>query len=216
MSLKVGVFDSGIGGQSMANAIQKALPQATLVIGSDTKHMPYGNKTPEELVGYVLPLLQDMADQGCHAIVIACNTVTTTIIDRLRPVIPVPLIGIEPMVKSAARQTRSGIIAVCATPVTLASGRYDWLKQTYASDIQVLQPDCSRWAYMIEHDQVNVDYIRHQVEEVCQAGADVIVLGCTHYLWIEELIQDMVAGRAQVIQPEQAVIAQLKRVLAAT
>ena len=209
----IGVFDSGIGGLSVAKAIEKALPSDKVLYASDKEHVPYGDKTPEAVFGYVVPILQNLVEQGCEVIVIACNTVTTVHIDGLRKIISVPLIGIEPMVKPAAERTKSGIIAVCATPATLASKRYAWLKQTYASGIQIIEPDCSKWAYMIEHNQVNDNTIRQQITGLCDQGADVIVLGCTHYHWIEDIIQQIAAEAAVVIQPEQPVIAQLKRVL---
>lgn len=213
---KIGVFDSGIGGLSVKLAIEAALPDAKVLLRSDREHMPYGDKPPDEVLGYVVPLLKDLVSEGCQVIVVACNTVTTTHIQELRQRITVPLVGIEPMVKPAAAQTKTGVIAVCATPATLASKRYAWLKETYAQNIKVLEPDCSRWAYMIEHDAVNESMLAKQINDLCNQRADVIVLGCTHYHWIEELIRKLVAGHASVIQPEQAVVAQLKRVLKAT
>jgi len=212
--MKIGVFDSGIGGLSVANAIQQELPDAEIVYASDREHVPYGDKTHDELLGFVLPILQNLVAQGCEALVIACNTATTMLRDDLRAQLDVPIVGIEPMVKPAAERTRSGIVAVCATPGTLASKRYAWLKETYAKDVTVLEPDCSRWAYMIEQNQVNYEQIKQQITEVCDQGADIIVLGCTHYHWIEQEIKDIAAGRAEIIQPEKAVVAQLKRVLA--
>lgn len=212
--MKIGVFDSGVGGLSVAKAIERALPNADVVFRDDREHMPYGDKSPQEVLGYVVPILEQMAKDGCQVIVIACNTVTTTHIAELRDRITVPLIGIEPMVKPAAAQTKTKTIAVCATPATLASKRYAQLKKQFAQGIKVLEPDCSRWAYMIEHNQINEAFMEKQINELCDAGADVIVLGCTHYHWIEDLINKLAQGRATVIQPEQAVIAQLKRVLA--
>lgn len=211
--MKVGVFDSGVGGLAMVRAIEKEFPDLEIVSVNDRAHVPYGNKTPEELLGLVVPILEGLVTQGCAVIVIACNTVTTTIISRLREVIPVPLVGMEPMVKPAAERTKSGVIAVCATPATLASARYAWLKQTYASEIHVLEPDCSQWALMIEHSQINEVAIEAEITAVCDQGADVIVLGCTHYHWIERTIQRMAADRALVVQPEMAVLAELKRQL---
>lgn len=210
---KIGVFDSGAGGLSVATAIEKAMPHLEVVYVNDRKNVPYGSKTPEVLLELVTPILQKLADDGCQVIVIACNTVTTTLITQLREQLPVPLIGIEPMVKPAAKQTKTGVIAICATPATLKSERYAWLKKTYASEKTVLEPDCSQWSYMIEHNKVNDVYIQRQVNEMCDAGADVIVLGCTHYHWIEEKICTMAEGRAIVIQPEQAVIKQLQKII---
>jgi glutamate racemase len=210
----IGVFDSGKGGISVANAIKRSLPDYQVVFRDDASHLPYGSKSPEELLGYVVPILQEMVEAGCSVIVIACNTVTTTLIHDLRKVIAVPLVGVEPMIKPAAKLSKTDIIAVCATPTTLASKRYDWLKETYAPDTTVLEPDCSDWAFMIESKQIDREKVRVRIDEACKIGADVIVLACTHYHWIEDIINDISAGRAIVIQPETAIIEQLKRVIA--
>lgn len=210
---KIGVFDSGVGGQKVVQAIEKAFPDAEVIFADDKQHLPYGTKTPAQLLEFVLPILQDLQNQGCQAIVIACNTVTTTIINQLREQLDVPLIGMEPMIKPAVAMTKRCTIAVCATPVTLNSQRYEWLKKTYAANMTVLEPDCSDWASMIEAQQVDRAKIKETTEAMCSQGADVIVLGCTHYHWIEDIIRDEAAGRAQVIQPEEPVILQLGRVL---
>jgi glutamate racemase len=212
--MKIGVFDSGVGGLSVANAIRKALPDIEVLVREDRQHLPYGNRLPEEILGFVMPIFQELLDSGCQVIVVACNTVTTTLIGELRQRFSIPLIGVEPMVKSAAQLTKNGIIAVCATPTTLASSRYAWLKNQYAGGIIVLQPDCSDWTAMIEAKQVNQEKIAARITEVLDGGADVIVLACTHYHWIEQEIIDLASSRAQVLQPEAAVIAQLKQVLA--
>ncbi len=211
--MKIGVFDSGVGGQSVANAIAKALPEHQVELREDHEHIPYGIRQPAEILGFVVPILQSMVDDGCAVIVVACNTVSTTLIDKLRQEFSIPLIAMEPMVKPAAAMTKTGVIAVCATPTTLASERYRQLKADYAIDVQVLEPDCSDWAGMIEHHQVDSRKLAERIQEVLDQSADVIVLGCTHYHWIEDDIKALIAGRATVIQPEQAVIAQLRRVL---
>jgi len=213
MKHKIGVFDSGVGGLSVVNAIKKELPDAEVIYADDKTHVPYGNREIAEIKSFVVPILRSLENQGCQVIVIACNTVTTTLIGELREIIKVPLIGMEPMIKPAALATKSGKIAVCATPATLASQRYRWLKETYADNIDVLEPDCSDWSYMIETNNIGRQKIQKTVNEVCDKGADVIVLGCTHYHWIEDLINQLVKGRAQVIQPELPVIEQLKKVL---
>ncbi len=212
--MKIGVFDSGMGGLSVANAIKRALSGHEVVFVNDSKNVPYGSKSPEVLLELVEPILQGLVEQGCAVIVVACNTVTTTLIEDLRKRISVPLIGMEPMVKPAAERSKSNIIAVCATPTTLASKRYKWLKETYAPNAKVLEPDCSDWTRMIEDNQVDRQKIFERIDAVCREGADVIVLGCTHYHWIEGMIKDIAAGRAEVLQPEGPVIEQLKRVLA--
>lgn len=212
--MKIGVFDSGVGGLSMANAVTAALPEHEVILKEDRKHVPYGTRTPNEVFGFVVPILQSLVDEGCDVIVIACNTVTTTLIDRLREHFDVPLVAIEPMVKPAAALTKSKVIAVCATPATLASPRYAQLKQDYAAGVTVIEPDCSDWAAMVEQNQVEEATIAERIGEVIGAKADVIVLACTHYHWIEDTIRQLATGKATVLQPEQPTIEQLQRVLA--
>lgn len=212
--MKIGVFDSGVGGLSVAKAIEKAMPQHRVIFVNDHQHVPYGTKSPTEIMGYVVPILEGLVQQGCSVIVIACNTVSTNLIEKLRQIINAPLIAMEPMVKPAAEQTKSGVIAVCATPTTLASSRYAWLKETYAKGVKVVEPDCGDWTRMIEDNKVDHQKIKERIDAACEAGADIIVLGCTHYHWIEKEIQQIAdAYNAKVIQPEQPVIKQLQRVL---
>ncbi len=212
--MKIGVFDSGIGGLSVAKAIEKELPDIEVLFVHDTAdHFPYATKTPDIIYGYILPIFQKLVDEHCDVIVVACNTVSTTLIGRLRGAFSTPLVAMEPMIKPAAALTKSGIIAVCATPTTLASERYAWLKQTYGNACTFLEPDCADWSYLIEHNQMNDKKIRERIAPALAQGADVIVLGCTHYHWIEEEIKSIAAGMAQVIQPETAIVTQVKRVL---
>jgi glutamate racemase len=210
---KIGVFDSGVGGLSVALAIQKNLPGYEVVFKDDSEHVPYGTKELEEIYQFTRPILDSLASEDCKVIVIACNTVTTNLIERLREEIQIPLIGMEPAVKPAAANTKTGIITVCATPRTLGSDRYKWLKDEFAQDIKVLEPDCSEWSYMIENNSVDREKIAMTVKESIAKGSDQIVLGCTHYHWIENEIKQLAQGRAEVIQPERPVIEQLKRVL---
>jgi glutamate racemase len=211
--MKVGVFDSGIGGLSVARAIEKALPELEVIFRDDKQHVPYGSRGVEEIYKFTKPILQELIDQGCDVLVIACNTVTTNLIKQLRKELSVPLVGMEPMVKPAALATKTGVIAVCATPLTLSSNRYRNLKNRCAKGVQVIEPDCSDWTHMVENNRVDREKVAKIIDDSCQAGTDQIVLGCTHYHWIEELIKELARGRAEVIQPEEPVIEELKRVL---
>jgi glutamate racemase len=211
--LKVGVFDSGVGGLSVVNAINQAIPGLGIVYKDDKTHVPYGTRPIEQIHQFVRPIFREFVDEGCQVIVVACNTVTTNLIEQLRAEFQVPMLGMEPAIKQAAEMTRAGVIAVCATPRTFSSKRYQWLKQNYAKDIEVLEPDCSDWALMIENNRVERDKVAKTIEDVINQGADQIVLGCTHFHWIEELIKQIAAGRANVMQPEKPVIRQLKAML---
>lgn len=210
---RIGVFDSGVGGLSVARAIEKALPEHEVIYKEDKKNIPYGNKSKDTLRTIVLPILSQLAKQ-CEVIVIACNTVSTTLGPELAEVLPVPVILTEPMIEQAAKRTKSKVIAVCATPTTLASPRYQALLEQYAQHLSVLEPDCSNWSYMIENDKVDQLIIQQSIEEACQQGADVIVLGCTHYHWIEEEITKVAHPKALVLQPEPMLISEVERVLA--
>jgi glutamate racemase len=210
---RVGVFDSGVGGKSVANAIATAIPELNIILSEDSKNLPYGNKSPETLLSLVTPILQSMVEAGCQVIVVACNTVTTTIINQLRERIAVPLIGIEPMVKPAAEASRSKTITVFATPTTLASKRYKELKEDFAQGVEIVEPDCSKWSKLIEDNAMDKAVIQKNVDEGLSRGADVFVLACTHYHWIEDRIKAAAKGRALVLQPEPAIIARLKTVL---
>jgi glutamate racemase len=211
--MKIGVFDSGVGGLSVVNAIKKELPDLEVIYREDKEHVPYGIREIDEIHKFVLPILNSLVNDGCQVIVIACNTVTTNLIERLRTELSVPLVGLEPAVKPAAEATKTGVIAVCATPRTLTSDRYKWLKSEYAKGVKVLEPDCSDWAAMIEADEINREKIANTINSICEDDADQIVLGCTHYHWIEDLINELTAGRSGVIQPENPAIEELKRVL---
>jgi glutamate racemase len=213
--MKIGVFDSGIGGLSVAHAIEAALPLAEVVFVTDPEHFPYATKTPDEIWQGIVPIIQSLIDRQCQTIVIACNTVSTTLAGRLRKTFPeVPFVALEPMLKPAAQLTASKTVCVCATPTTLASFRYAELKKQYAANIQVIEPDCSDWSALIEQNQMNEQKLKAVIAPALQAGADVIVLGCTHYHWIEQEIRAIVGEQVEILQPEQAVISQLKRVLA--
>jgi glutamate racemase len=212
--MKIGVFDSGIGGHSVAKAIERELPELEVHFVHDTpEHFPYATKSPDEILGFIRPIIQQLVYEHCDAIVIACNTVSTTLRDQLRAEFDVPFVMLEPMVKPAAALSKHSCVTVCATPTTLASPRYAWLKQEYGQDCRFIEPDCADWSYLIEHNQMNEARIRQAIEPALEQGSDVIVLGCTHYHWIEQEVKEIAAGRATVLQPETAVVAQLKRVL---
>ena len=162
---RIGVFDSGVGGLSVANAIEAALPGYDVAFRNDAEHVPYGNRELQEIYELGEPVVRSLIEQdGAQVVVIACNTVTTNFIGRLREQFAVPLVGMEPSVKPAAEATRTGTITVCATPRTLESPRYAWLKETYAPGVRVLEPDCSDWSYMIESNQVNEQRIAEIVD----------------------------------------------------
>ena len=212
--MKIGVFDSGIGGKKVAQLIQKNRPQDEIIFVNDEQHVPYGLRSPEQIYEFIEPIFKSLVNRGCVVIVVACNTVTTTLIKRLRQEFDIPFVAVEPMVKPASELTKTKVIAVCATPKTLASPRYAELKNTYAKSIKVIEPDCSQWASLIEKKAITKAKIADTILPAIRLNADVIVLGCTHYHWIEEEITKIAGKNAITIQPELAVSRQLDRVIA--
>lgn len=212
--MKIGVFDSGIGGKAVAQSLERAFSSAKLLVVNDKAHVPYGTRSSEEIIRLTDDAIQPLLGAECDVIVLACNTATAAAIDILRIRYPhQQFIGLEPMLKTAARQTESGVICMCATPSTLTSERYMRLKQTYARDIIVLEPDCSDWASMIERGAVEEKTIHDIINTACDSGADTIVLACTHYHWIRNEIEKAASGRAAVIDPSKAIIGRVKSIL---
>lgn len=204
--MKIGVFDSGIGGKSIAMRLERDYPEHEVLYASDSEHVPYGSRPSEEVIRLTELAIQPLLAARCDVVVLACNTATAAAIDYLRQkYLDIPFVGLEPMVKPAAERTSTGIIAICATPSTLRSERYQVLKEKYAHNITVLEPNCSQWAYMIEHNQVQHDHIANTINEVLAQRADVIVLACTHYHWIRDEIVGLAAGRAEIIDPSEAI-----------
>lgn len=204
--MKLGIFDSGIGGEAVAAALRTTFPSAEIITVNDRANVPYGDKSTDEVIQLTDTAIQPLLLAKCDVIILACNTATALAIETLRTRYPQQkFIGIEPMIKAAASLTKTGIVAVCATPATLSSQRYQQLLQKYGSNLKTIEPDCSQWAYWIENNQVNHSHVAQIINYLCDQGADVIVLGCTHYHWIKEDIVNITAGRAMVIEPSEAI-----------
>lgn len=212
--MKIGVFDSGIGGEAVASALRSTFPDAAILTVNDRANVPYGSKTTQEVVQLTTAAIAPLIDARCDVIVIACNTATALAIEPLRSAYPSQkFIGIEPMLKTAAQLTRTSTVILCATPATLASDRYADLVQKYGTHLTIIEPDCREWAYLIENNQINRTHIESTIREACDKGADVIVLGCTHYHWIKDLIIDVAGDRVAVIEPSDAIGRRVKQLL---
>ncbi len=211
---KIGVFDSGVGGQAVATRIQQLFPHVEVLSVSDSTNMPYGLKRRAEIIRLTLHAVQPLIDAECDAIVVACNTATTNAIDELRAAHPlVHFVGIEPMIKPAARLTKTGTIAVLATPSTLQSHAYHRLKHRWAPQLNIIEPDCSTWAGMIEDGHDDRIALHSVMDELRRWDVDVIVLGCTHYHWIKDRIQGAAGPRVHVLEPSDAIGARLDSLL---
>jgi glutamate racemase len=214
----IGVFDSGVGGLTILRAVREALPHEDLVYVADSAHLPYGEKPAEFVLGRAIAITGFMVEQGVKAVVVACNTATAAALGTLRARFALPFIGVEPAVKPAASATRSGVIGVLATPTTLASERFRALLGRFAGDARVLQQPCTGLAEHIERgdmdDEATEALVRVFVEPLLAAGADVIVLGCTHYPFVAHIVQRIAGPDVTVIENGTAVAKELARQLA--
>jgi len=212
--MRIGIFDSGIGGEAVAIKLQKLLPLAEIMSVNDHEHMPYGALPQQEVINLTLRAIKPLLDKECDAIIIACNTATTVAISSLRQSCPsTNFIGIEPMVKPAALATKTGVIAVCATPNTLKSDRYKELKQTWTDKITVIEPDCDDWAEMIERGMSDTIDVESTMERLINLDVDVIVLGCTHYHWLKSRIAAAVGSKVIVLEPSDAIAERIKSLI---
>ena len=204
--MKIGVFDSGVGGRAVAQRLQEFIPEAEILSVDDHAHVPYGSRPSEEIITLTTKAIQPLLDAHCDSIVIACNTATTVAIRELRQRFPeTPFVGIEPMVKPSSLLTKTKRIAVLATPATLSSLRYSELKNEWAKDITVVEPDCHTWAGLIEAGKETEVPIEQTVELLIQDGVDVIVLACTHYHWLKQRAEKAAHGQAQILEPTEAI-----------
>ena len=219
----VGFFDSGIGGTCILNAFKKLCPDEETVYIVDSKNCPYGNKPAEEIVRLSEASVKKLLKKNCKMIVIACNTATAAAIDYLRAKYPeVPFVGLEPALKPAALRSKTGVVGVLATAGTFHGRLYNETKAKFAKNVTVIAAQADEFVTIVE-DTVGRGRtpggpkieaaVRRRVEPLLKAGADKIVLGCTHFPHLKPVIEKVCAGRAEVIDPSDAVARQAKRVL---
>ena len=222
-SAPIGVFDSGVGGLSVLRDIRAALPHEDLVYVADSGHVPYGSKTPEYIQQRSLAITSfltgDERGPAAKAIVIACNTATAAAAGFVRSRFAVPVVAMEPAVKPAVAATRRGIVGVMATVGMLKSAQFAALLERWGSDVQVVTQPCPGLVERVEDGDLDGSATRELVRSftapLLRAGADTIVLGCTHYPLLRPLIADVVGANVALIDTGAAVARQLGRVLAA-
>jgi glutamate racemase len=212
----IGVFDSGLGGLSVLAALVDALPRADFSYYADTAHVPYGNKSDAQIQGRVLAIGEHLATRGCSLLVVACNTATATAVQALRSAHPgIPVVGVEPGIKPAAQDTKTGRIAVLVTEATANSSRLKRLIVDHAAGVEVFVEPCPGWATHVEmlqlEDPALAADVRARVEPLLDRGVDRIVLGCTHYSFLAPLLSGVIGDRAQLIDVADAVARQTRR-----
>jgi glutamate racemase len=213
----VGVFDSGLGGLSVLRAIRAQLPGESIIYVADSLYAPYGERDDDFIAERTLAIGQWLVTQGAKMLVVACNTATAQSIAMVRERLPIPLIGVEPGIKPAAAQSKSRVAGVLATQVTLRSARFQTLLERYAADCRFLCQPGHGLVQAIERCDVGSAELRALLESYLQpmldAGADTLVLGCTHYPFLDAAIRDIVGERMALIDTSVAIARQVERVL---
>lgn len=215
---RIGIFDSGIGGLNIAAAIRQALPRERLVYFGDNAHVPYGERTAEEILRFSTAITQALLDKGCRSIVIACNTASGASLHALRQRFPsIPFVGMEPAVKPAAEHTRSGVVGVLATRATVEGRALATVVERFAHDVEVIQQACPGLAQRIDNgdfDTVETEVLlRNWIEPMLERGIDALVLGCTHYPLVRPLIERITGPGVRVIEPSAAIARRLAQLL---
>lgn len=213
----IGIFDSGVGGTTVWREIKKLLPNESTIYVADSLHAPYGKRTKAEMRDLSVKITDFLLAQGCKIIVVACNTVTTNAIKFLRDRYRVPFIGIEPAIKLAALNTKSGVVGVLATKGTLASELFHQTSDAHANNITVIEQEGEGLVELIESGKLESGelkgLLREYLDPMVDAGADALVLGCTHYPYLIPLIKKIVPETLQIIDSGAAVARQTEAVL---
>lgn len=216
-SSAIGIMDSGVGGLSVLQHIHRLLPHEHLNYVADSQYAPYGSLSLEEITERCFTIADFLVAQDVKALVVACNTATAASIQFMREKYTLPIIGMEPAVKPAALASKNGIIGVLATVGTLKSAQFAALLANYGQDIQVYTQGCVGLVECVERGEINTTSTKALLTQYCtpllNAGADTIVLGCTHYPFIRELIQEIVGSEVTVIDTGEAVAKHLQATL---
>jgi len=211
----IGVFDSGVGGLSVLREIRRELPHESLLYVADSGHAPYGDRPGEFIQARATAVTGALIGLGAKAIVVACNTATGAAVETLRQTFSLPIVAIEPAVKPAAAATRSGVVGVMATSVTLASTNLLRLVGQYPAPGGTRMQACPGLVEQVERGDLDSPATRALVEgyvrPIVSAGADTIVLGCTHYAFLEPVIREVAGPGVTVIDPAPAVARELRR-----
>jgi glutamate racemase len=197
----IGVFDSGVGGLSVLRAIRDELPGEHLVYVADSGCAPYGERSAAFVVERALTITEFLVRQGAKAIVVACNTATGAAVESLRARFTIPIVAIEPAVKPAAARTQSRVVGVLATTGTLSSPNVGKLLANYGADVEFVIQPCPGLADRVEKGDLDSgqtrELVRRYVQPIVGKGADILVLGCTHYPFLRPIIEE-VAGPSSI------------------
>ncbi len=213
----IGMFDSGIGGLTVWKEVNQLLPNESIIYYADNAHYPYGPKSQSTIQQFCNRIVDFLLAKDCKLIVVACNTATAAAITHLRQHYCIPFVGMEPAVKPAALHTKTGKIGILATQGTLAGALFQETSRKFAQDVEVyIQIGTGLIAIVEEnriHEPASIELLRSYIMPMVEKGADHIVLGCTHYPFLQAIIEDMVGPEITILNPAPAVAKQVKRLL---
>lgn len=202
----IGVFDSGVGGLTVAREIMRNLPNERIVYFGDTARVPYGNKSKETVIRYSRQIVRFLETQNVKAIVVACNTASALALETIRDEIAIPIIGVvKPGAKVAAKTTKNQKIGVIGTRATINTQIYKEFIQKYNPNISVIQKACPLLVPLVEEgwlrDSVTKEVVWRYVKELLEQDVDTLILGCTHYPLLRFLMKELVGEKVQLVNP---------------
>jgi glutamate racemase len=204
----IGVFDSGVGGLTVVAALERLLPRESILYLGDTARLPYGTKSPSTGLAYSRKIVDFLVGRGVKAVVVACNTASAVTIGALQP--PVPLWGVlQPGAARAAATTRSGRVGVIATESTIDSDAYGRELRRLRPDVEVISRACPLFVPLVEEgwhdDPVAHEVARRYLMPLREQEIDTLVLGCTHYPLLRDVIADVMGPAVALVDSAQAV-----------
>lgn len=216
----IGVYDSGVGGLTVLRALREALPGESFVYVADSANAPYGDRSLAFVADRASQIARFFVAHNAKALVLACNTASVVAAQLLRQRHALPIVAMEPAIKPAAQRTRSGVVLVLATTNTIQSPSVAQLCSTYGDGVRFILQACPGLADHVERGAFDDAATRHLLERFIRpgldAGADTIVLGCTHYAFLAGPISKLAGASVTVLEPSAAVARQLVRRLPPT
>jgi glutamate racemase len=216
-SKPIGVFDSGVGGLSVLNALKEMLPNEDILYVADQAYTPYGKKTKETITARAIALTKWLVTQECKLVVVACNTATTNAISQLREHFSIPFVGIEPAIKPAALDSKTGVIGVLATAGTLTSTLFQSTAQDYTQGLEVISQVGHGLVGLVEEGKADSQATEKQLRDILypmlKKPIDHLVLGCTHYPFLTPALKKILPENVTIVDCSRAVAEQTRRLL---
>jgi glutamate racemase len=212
----IGIFDSGVGGISIYQSLVENIPHTKFVYYSDQGHFPYGEKSESQIQQYTRDITDFLIGKGAHMIVVACNSATISAIQYLRSVYSIPFIGTVPAIKPAASVTKTGKIAVLLTNAASNGCAYQELVSHWSEGVKVFSIQIPKVVHLVENNLMQLpdsqEYFFRILDDLDKIGIDTLVLGCTHFIFLRQLILDHYGDRFFVMDPAMGVMKQTKKI----